>query len=99
MYFAVKKYLRIGGRHYRPCISYALTESLRSTVDGLVRKGVAETSEKPIFFQNGARITLSEKEASAGQDGVENEKKAPRKNRKQLEQSSEDASGSEAEDF
>lgn len=56
MYFIVKKYLRIGGRNYKPCISYRLSDYLFSTIKELERKGDAEITEKPVFFQNGSRI-------------------------------------------
>ena len=63
MYFIVKKYLRIGGRNYKPCISYRLSDYLFSTIKELERKGDAEITEKPVFFQNGSRIEQKVPEA------------------------------------
>ena len=68
MYFIVKKYLRIGGRNYKPCISYSLNDYILPTIKELEKKGDAEISEKPVFFQNGSRI---QEKARAEEKSVE----------------------------
>ena len=114
MYFIVKKYLRIGGRNYKPCISYRLSDYLFSTIKELERKGDAEITEKPVFFQNGSRIeqkvpeAVSPAEAGVGslvedkpaEDKPVEAKRKGRKNRDRVEEAvSEEAEDNSIEGF
>ena len=76
MYFCVKIPLRIAGKHYRPCISYKISENMLSTAKKLAEEGKAEVSETPIFFQNGKKIVKKEEET------VENGEKPQKKAKK-----------------
>lgn len=108
MYFIVKKYLRIGGRNYKPCISYRLSDYLFSTIKELERKGDAEITEKPVFFQNGSRI--EEKVPEAGNTvevsvgslvedkPVEDKPVEPKRNRRKNRDRVEEAVSEEAKD-
>lgn len=108
MYFIVKKYLRIGGRNYKPCISYRLSDYLFSTIKELERKGDAEITEKPVFFQNGSRIEQKVSEAgnpvevSVGSlvedKPVEAKTVVPKRNRRKSRDRVEEAVSEEAED-
>lgn len=108
MYFIVKKYLRIGGRNYKPCISYRLSDYLFSTIKELERKGDAEITEKPVFFQNGSRIEGKVPEAgnpvevSVGSlvedKPVEAKPVEPKRNRRKNRDRVEEAVSEEAED-
>ena len=111
MYFIVKKYLRIGGRNYKPCISYRLSDYLFSTIKELEKKGDAEISEKPVFFQNGSRIQekarTEEKPVAVGalvEDKPVEDKPAeakavePKRNRRKNRDRVEEAVSEEAED-
>lgn len=108
MYFIVKKYLRIGGRNYKPCISYRLSDYLFSTIKELERKGDAEITEKPVFFQNGSRIEGKVPEAgnpvevSVGSlvedKPVEPKPVEPKRNRRKSRDRVEEAVSEEAED-
>ena len=111
MYFIVKKYLRIGGRNYKPCISYRLSDYLFSTIKELEKKGDAEISEKPVFFQNGSRIQekarTEEKPVEVGalvEDKPVEDKPAeakavePKRNRRKNRDRVEEAVSEEAED-
>ena len=103
MYFIVKKYLRIGGRNYKPCISYRLSDYLFPTIKELERKGDAEITEKPVFFQNGSRIEGKVPEAgnpvevSVG-SLVEDKPVEPKRNRRKSRDRVEEAVSEEAED-
>lgn len=101
MYFTVKKYLRIGGRNYKPCISYRLSDYLFPTIKGLEAKGDAEITEKPVFFQNGSKIKpkevlppVAEAPAVTEEKPVE-VKKNRRKNRDRTEEAVAVAEGNE----
>lgn len=108
MYFIVKKYLRIGGRNYKPCISYRLSDYLFPTIKELERKGDAEITEKPVFFQNGSRIEGKVPEAgnpvevSVGSlvedKPVEAKPVEPKRNRRKNRDRVEEAVSEEAED-
>lgn len=64
MYFIVKTPLKIGKRYYRPCICYALSENLSSTVADLVKQEKAEIFNAPVYFQSGKMLV---KQAEAEQ--------------------------------
>ena len=103
MYFIVKKYLRIGGRNYKPCISYRLSDYLFSTIKELERKGDAEITEKPVFFQNGSRIEQKVPEAGNPAEVsvgslVEDKPAGSKRNRRKNRDRGEEAVSEEAED-
>lgn len=108
MYFIVKKYLRIGGRNYKPCISYRLNDYILPTIKELEKKGDAEISEKPVFFQNGSRIQekarVEEKPAEVEVGALVEDKPAEAKpaeakrNRRKNRDRVEEAVSEEAED-
>lgn len=56
MYFIVKTPLKIGKRYYRPCICYALSENLSSTVADLAKQEKAEIFNAPVYFQSGKML-------------------------------------------
>lgn len=68
MYFSVKVPMRIGGKKFRTCVCYALTDTLKSTVEKLSEKGNAEIYEQPVFFCNGKLV--AKKEAVAEEKSV-----------------------------
>lgn len=53
MFFSVKVPVKIGGKAYKTCICYDLTETLKSTVEKLVEAGKAEIYSELKFFCNG----------------------------------------------
>ena len=61
MFFSVKVPMLIGGKQYKTCICYPLTEGLKKTVEGLVAKGKAEVYEEQRFFCNGKLVELKKK--------------------------------------
>lgn len=56
MYFSVTRDIKIGGKVYKPCISYPVNPELRATVESLVIQGKAIIREDNIRFANGAPV-------------------------------------------
>lgn len=53
MFFVVKEPIKIGGKPFRTCICYDLTDDLRATVNKLVEDGKAVIYPVYTFFCNG----------------------------------------------
>lgn len=53
MYFTVNIPIKIEGKPYRPCVCYAVTSALETTVARLVKEEKAELHDKLVFFCNG----------------------------------------------
>ena len=56
MYFSVTRDIKIGGKVYRPCISYPVRPELMVTVKSLALQGKAIIREEDIRFANGAPV-------------------------------------------
>ena len=56
MYFSVTRDIKIGGKVYRPCVSYQVRPELQATVKSLVLQGKAIIREDDIRFANGAPV-------------------------------------------
>lgn len=56
MYFSVIKDIKIGGKVYKPCISYPIRPELAATVKSLVLQGKALMQDENIRFANGAPV-------------------------------------------
>jgi hypothetical protein len=60
MFFSVKYSVKIAGKVYSPCICYALPETLRPTIEKLIKEGKAYTYDHKVFFQNGKVLEKKE---------------------------------------
>ena len=56
MFFSVKVPMKIGGKVFRTCVCYDLTETLRATVEKLASEGKAEIYAELKFFCNGKLV-------------------------------------------
>ena len=65
MFFSVKVPMKIGGKAFRTCVCYDLTETLRATVEKLEKEGKAVIYAEQRFFCNGKLVDakLVEKKA------------------------------------
>lgn len=71
MFFVVKEPIKIGGKPFRTCICYDLTDDLRPTVNKLVEEGKAVIYPVYTFFCNGKPlITGNEKVTNPTQVSV-----------------------------
>lgn len=60
MFFSVKVPMKIGGKAFRTCVCYTLTETMKSTVEKLVAEGKAEIYAEARFFCNGKLVLKKE---------------------------------------
>ena len=60
MFFSVKVPMKIGGKAFRTCVCYTLTETMKSTVEKLVAEGKAEIYAEARFFCNGKLVAKKE---------------------------------------
>lgn len=86
MFFSVKKTIKIGGKVYKPCICYEVTQTLELTLQKLTSAGKAVLYEERVFFQNG-KIIKTEAMLKAEKKA---EKKASRKAKKASEAKTEE---------
>lgn len=56
MFFTVTRDIKIGGKVYKPCISYPLRPELTATVNSLVLQGRALIREEELRFANGSPV-------------------------------------------
>lgn len=56
MYFTVTRDIKIGGKVYKPCVSYPLRPELTATVNSLVLQGRAIIRNEELRFANGAPV-------------------------------------------
>ena len=56
MYFSVIRDIKIGGKVYKPCISYPVRPELMATVKSLVLQGKAVMRDEDIRYANGAPV-------------------------------------------
>lgn len=56
MYFTVTRDIKIGGKVYKPCVSYPLRPELTATVNSLVLQGRAAIRNEELRFANGAPV-------------------------------------------
>lgn len=69
MFFSVKEPIKIGGKPFRTCICYDLTDDLRATVNKLVEEGKAVLYPVYTFFCNGKPL-IAEKVTASTQVSV-----------------------------
>lgn len=56
-YFAVSKSVKIMKKVYIPCVSYKLSDKLKTIVEHLEKQGKAKICDRVMVFQNGKEIT------------------------------------------
>ena len=56
MFFSVKVPMKIGGKIFRTCVCYDLTEPLKATVEKLEKEGKAVIYAEQRFFCNGKLV-------------------------------------------
>ena len=56
MYFTVTRDIKIGGKVYKPCVSYPLRPELTATVNSLVLQGRAVIRNEELRVANGAPV-------------------------------------------
>ena len=56
MYFSVIRDIKIGGKVYKPCISYPVRPELVATVKSLALQGKAVIRDEDIRYANGAPV-------------------------------------------
>lgn len=56
MFFTVTRDIKIGGKVYKPCVSYPLRPELTATVNSLVLQGRAVIRNEELRFANGAPV-------------------------------------------
>ena len=56
MYFTVTRDIKIGGKVYKPCVSYPLRPELTATVNSLALQGRAVIRNEELRFANGAPV-------------------------------------------
>ena len=56
MFFSVKSTVKIAGNVYTPCVCYALPETLKLTIEKMVREDKAYIYDHKVAFQNGKVI-------------------------------------------
>ena len=56
MYFSVIRDIKIGGKVYKPCISYPVRPELMATVKSLALQGKAVLRDEDIRYANGAPV-------------------------------------------
>lgn len=61
LYFSVRKYLKIAGKTYVPCVCYELPTDLVPTVEKLVSEEKAYIYAEPVGFMNGKQLIKSKK--------------------------------------
>lgn len=64
MFFSVKEPIKIGGKPFRTCICYDLTDDLRATVNKLVEEGKAVLYPVYTFFCNGKPLVTDNEKAT-----------------------------------
>ena len=80
MFFSVKEPMRIGGKTYRTCICYVVTDTLKATIERLSEKGKVDIYSEQRFFCNGK---LVEKKAVVKENTTtEKKEKKEKKNKK-----------------
>ena len=62
MYFNVLRDIKIGGKVYRPCVSYPLRPELEATLNSLVIQGKAVIRNENLRFANGAPVLPKKEE-------------------------------------
>ena len=60
MFFSVKSSVKIAGKVYTPCVCYALTDFLKTTVEKMVAENKAYIYDHKVAFQNGKVIEKKE---------------------------------------
>lgn len=63
MFFTVTRDIKIGGKVYKPCVSYPLRPELIATVNSLVLQGRAIIRNEELRFANGAPVYPKAKKA------------------------------------
>lgn len=63
MFFSVKTSMKIGGKKYRSCICYPITDHIKLTVEKLAEEGKADIYTEQRFFCNGKLVPLKKKES------------------------------------
>ena len=78
MFFSVKVPMKIGGKPFRTCVCYDLTEALRTTVEKLVKEDKAVIYAEQRFFCNGKLVDakLVKKEPAQAEEKPKKVKKA-----------------------
>lgn len=53
MFFSVKSAVKIAGKVYTPCVCYALSDTLKATIEKMVAEERAYIYDHKVAFQNG----------------------------------------------
>ena len=53
MFFSVKTPTKIAGKVYTPCVCYSLPDTLKPTIEKMVKEEKANIYDNKVFFQNG----------------------------------------------
>lgn len=56
MFFSVKSAVKIAGKVYTPCVCYPLPDTLKPTIEKMVKEERAYIYDSKVFFQNGKVI-------------------------------------------
>lgn len=65
MFFSVKVPMRIGGKKFKTCICYTLTDYLKNTVKELEKQGKAVIYPEQRFFCNGKLVETKKEQRLA----------------------------------
>lgn len=76
MFFSVKTSTIIGGRKFRNCVCYPLTDFIKSAVEELVAKGKASIYTERRFFCNGKLVKTKAEKDIERKEAKKAEKKA-----------------------
>lgn len=82
MFFSVKEPMRIGGKSYRTCICYVVTDTLKATIERLSEKGKVDIYSEQRFFCNGK---LVEKKAVVKENATTEKKEKKNKKAQKVE--------------
>ena len=91
MFFSVKSSVKIAGKVYTPCVCYALTDFLKTTVEKMVAENKAYIYDHKVAFQNGKVIEKKEEvqPVAVEKKKAKKEKTVPVKDVKELAEEAE----------
>lgn len=84
MFFSVKNPMIIGGKKYRTCICYPVTEYVKKTVEELAQKGKVDLYDEVRFFCNGKLMKTKAEEEAEKKEIKKAERKAKRSETKEV---------------
>lgn len=74
MFFSVKVPMKIDGKSYHTCVCYPLTETIKTTVEGLAKEEKVVLHEAKVFFCNGKVLEKKEVEVKPAVKQKKNKK-------------------------